>query len=123
MNAKTILMCMGTRPEIIKLAPLYHALREQAGINTVVLHSGQHDVLANDMYTFFNMTPDYRFQLTRQSQTLGHLFALIMDHLDNLFGEIQPDVVLVQGDTSTALASAPKKRSPSRFSPKIRVPR
>lgn len=106
MTRKTVLMCMGTRPEIIKLAPLYHALRQQTQINTVVLHSGQHDVLAENMYSFFNMTPDYRFQLARQSQSLGHLFALMMDHLDNLFSEIRPDVVLVQGDTSTALASA-----------------
>jgi UDP-N-acetylglucosamine 2-epimerase (non-hydrolysing) len=106
MTRKTVLMCMGTRPEIIKLAPLYHALRQQTHIDTVVLHSGQHDVLAENMYSFFNMPPDYRFQLARQSQSLGHLFALMMDHLDNLFSEIQPDVVLVQGDTSTALASA-----------------
>ncbi len=106
MTRKTVLMCMGTRPEIIKLAPLYHALCEQTGINTVVLHSGQHDVLAENMYSFFNMIPDYRFKLTRQTQTLGHLFALMMDHLDNLFSEIKPHVVLVQGDTSTALASA-----------------
>lgn len=106
MKMKTVLMCMGTRPEIIKLAPLYHALRAQPGINTVLLHSGQHDVLADEMYMFFDMIPDYRFHLTRQSPTLGHLFALIMDHLDNLFGEIKPDAVLVQGDTSTALASA-----------------
>jgi UDP-N-acetylglucosamine 2-epimerase (non-hydrolysing) len=106
MTRKTVLICMGTRPEIIKLAPLYHALCKQPEIKPVVLHSGQHDVLAEDMYRFFNMPPDYRFQLMRQSQTLGHLFALIMDHLDNLFSEIKPDVVLVQGDTSTALASA-----------------
>lgn len=106
MTRKTVLLCMGTRPEIIKLAPLYHALHAQTGIHTVLLHSGQHDVLAEDMYRFFNMSPDYRFQLTRQSQTLGHLFALLMDHLDNLFDEIRPDVVLVQGDTTTALAGA-----------------
>lgn len=106
MTRKTVLMCMGTRPEIIKLAPLYHALCSQTGFNTLVLHSGQHDELAEEMYRFFDMIPDYRFQLARQSQTLGHLFALMMDHLDNLFSEIKPDVVLVQGDTSTALASA-----------------
>jgi len=106
MMRKTVLMCMGTRPEIIKLAPLYHVLRARPELNTIVLHSGQHDVLAEDMYRFFNMPPDYRFQLTRQTQSLGHLFALIMDHLDNLFSEIRPDVVLVQGDTSTALAGA-----------------
>lgn len=106
MTLKTAVICVGTRPEIIKMAPVYHALRRQEGFNTVLLHTGQHDVLADEMYRYFEMQPDYRFQFTRQSQTLGHLFALIMDHLDNLFSEIQPDVVLVQGDTSTALAGA-----------------
>ena len=106
MTTKTVLFCVGTRPEIIKVAPVYHALQKMAGIKPVLLHSGQHETLADNIYGFFDMTPDYRFQLTRQSQTLGHLFALMMDHLDNLFNEIKPDVVLVQGDTSTALASA-----------------
>jgi UDP-N-acetylglucosamine 2-epimerase (non-hydrolysing) len=106
MTQKTVLMCMGTRPEIIKLAPLYHALCAQEEFKTVILHSGQHDSLAESMYRFFDISPDYRFQLTRQSQSLNHLFALMMDQLDKLFHKIKPDVVLVQGDTSTALASA-----------------
>jgi UDP-N-acetylglucosamine 2-epimerase (non-hydrolysing) len=106
MTTRTILICVGTRPEIIKMAPVYHALRRQPGVKTLLLHTAQHDVLAEEMYRFFDITPDYRFEFTRQSQTLGHLLALMMDHLDNLFDEIQPDVVMVQGDTCTALAGA-----------------
>lgn len=106
MTRKTVLLCMGTRPEIIKLAPLYHALRSRPEINTLVLHSGQHGELAEEMYRFFNMSPDYRFQIVRQYHGLGHLFALMMDQMDKLFSEIKPDTVIVQGDTSTALAGA-----------------
>ncbi|MEJ2452070.1 MAG: UDP-N-acetylglucosamine 2-epimerase (non-hydrolyzing) [Gammaproteobacteria bacterium] len=106
MTRKTVLLCMGTRPEIIKLAPLFHALRAQPEINVLVLHSGQHDELAEEMYRFFDMSPEYRFQFDRQRQSLGHLFALMMDQMDELFSNIRPDAVIVQGDTSTALAGA-----------------
>lgn len=103
--SNTVLLCMGTRPDIIKMAPIYHALKKTE-LMPLVLHSGQHDTLAEELYPFFDMKPDYTFDLSRKRSTLGHLFSITMEHLDKLFSEINPSVVLVHGDTSTALSSA-----------------
>ncbi|MEJ2141918.1 MAG: UDP-N-acetylglucosamine 2-epimerase (non-hydrolyzing) [Gammaproteobacteria bacterium] len=105
MADRSILLCMGTRPEIIKMAPVYHALK-QADLNPRVLHTGQHDSLAESLYPFFDMKPDYKFDLSRERNSLGHLFAIKMERLDLLFADLDPSAVLVQGDTSSALSGA-----------------
>lgn len=105
MKNNTILLCMGTRPEIIKMAPVYHALKK-TDLMPLVLHTGQHDTLAETLYPFFDMEPDYKFDLSRERNTLGHLFSITMEHLDKLFAKINALTVLVQGDTSTALTGA-----------------
>lgn len=96
---------MGTRPEIIKMAPVYHALRN-TGIEPLVLHTGQHDSLAELLYPFFDMKPDYTFDLARERDSLGHLFAIKMEKMDKLFASLDVSAVLVQGDTSSALSGA-----------------
>lgn len=101
----SILLCMGTRPDIIKMAPVYHALMK-TDLKPLVLHTGQHDTLAEELYPFFDMKPDYIFDLTRERKSLGHLFSITMEHLDKLFSQINTSAVLVHGDTSTALSSA-----------------
>ena len=103
--SKSVLLCMGTRPDIIKMAPIYHALKKTE-LMPLVLHSGQHDTLAEELYPFFDMKPDYTFDLSRERSSLGHLFSITMEHLDKLFSDINPLAVLVHGDTSTALSSA-----------------
>ena len=105
MQTAKALLCVGTRPEIIKMAPVYHALLKTS-IKPIVLHIGQHDVLGKDLYGFFNMPPESSFTLDRQRGSLGHLFALLSDKLDNYLIETRPDVVIVQGDTSSAFAAA-----------------
>ena len=87
------------------MAPVYHALK-QTTLTTLVLHTGQHDTLAGELYSFFNMKPDYTFDLSRERNSLGHLFSITMEHLDKLFSEIDTSAVLVQGDTSSALSGA-----------------
>lgn len=101
----TVLLCMGTRPEIIKMAPVYHALKKTA-LRPLVLHTGQHDTLAESLYPFFNMKPDYKFDLSRERNSLGHLFSITIEQLDKLLSKINISAVLVQGDTSTALSGA-----------------
>jgi UDP-N-acetylglucosamine 2-epimerase len=99
------LLCTGTRPEIIKMAPVYHALLKTR-IKPIVLHIGQHSELAEDLYTFFNMPPDRVFDIDRQRQSLGHLFSLLSDKLDSYLSASRPELVIVQGDTSSAFAAA-----------------
>lgn len=97
-----ILLCMGTRPEIIKLAPVYHALRE-LGHDVKVLHSGQHQELAWPLYRFFRMPPDLQFVPRREGQNLAVLNASLLEECAKAIESVKPDAVVVQGDTSTAL--------------------
>lgn len=101
----TFLACMGTRPEIIKLAPLYRALRER-GHRVQVLHTGQHADIAESFYGFFGMPPDARIALSRDTPGLSALSAQLLLQIDRQLHTLAPDVVLVQGDTSSALAGA-----------------
>lgn len=103
--SNSILLCMGTRPEIIKMAPVYHALLA-TNLQPLVLHTGQHREMADPMYDFFGMRPALSLNLERQRQTLAHLSALILDKLGHILEASPPSAVLVHGDTSSALVAA-----------------
>lgn len=100
-----LLIVMGTRPEIIKLAPVVRQAKQTHGIETVVVQSGQHDSLAEPMLRYFDITPDEHYESTPGASlnTLSSRFAA-------QFGELterhRPDVVIVQGDTITCSAFA-----------------
>ena len=99
------LACMGTRPEIIKMAPLVQTLR-QRGHDVQVLHTGQHTDIAQSLYGFFEMPPSASLRLQRQVPRLSHLTAELLTQVDDQLERMSPDVVLVQGDTSSALVGA-----------------
>lgn len=101
----TYLACMGTRPEIIKMAPIYRELQAR-GETVQVLHTGQHQDVAQALYKFFDMDPDYQIQLRRRLPSLSDLTAELLQGIDGVMSELQPDVVLVQGDTASALVGA-----------------
>jgi UDP-N-acetylglucosamine 2-epimerase (non-hydrolysing) len=102
---KTFLMCMGTRPEIIKMAPIYHEM-DRRGLKVILLHTGQHVELAMPMYEFFGITPDFNLELNRQHNSLEHLSALLIESIGKIISDVTPSAVLVHGDTSTALMAA-----------------
>ena len=99
------LACMGTRPEIIKMAPVYRSLKARGG-TVQVLHTGQHDDMAHALYRFFGMGPDLHMNITRQVPTLSGLTAELMQGIDEKVAQARPDVLLVQGDTASALVGA-----------------
>lgn len=101
----TFLACLGTRPEIIKMAPVHRELQLR-GHRVVVLHTGQHAQVAEVLYRFFDMGPDIRLSVERRTPRLGDLTALLLEGVDRVVAETQPDVVLVQGDTTSALVGA-----------------
>ena len=101
----TYLACMGTRPEIIKMAPIYKNLQAR-GENVQVLHTGQHEDVAQALYTFFDMDPDYQIQLKRRLPGLSDLTAELLQGIDRVLTEVKPDVMLVQGDTASAFVGA-----------------
>lgn len=96
---------MGTRPEAIKMAPVVHALRE-AGLAPFVLHSGQHNAVAYEVYRFFGIQPDAHLALDRERTSLSHLGARLLDGIDQVIGRTPVQAVLVHGDTATTLAAA-----------------
>ena len=101
----TILTVFGTRPEAIKFAPI---IKRAQAIGTPVLTctTGQHREMLDQVLQLFDIVPDYELQLMRPSQELPSLTARILDGVSDVLRRCSPDVVLVQGDTTTALASA-----------------
>lgn len=99
------LACIGTRPEIIKMAPVYRTLKER-GKTIHVLHTGQHEDVANTLYKFFDMGPDFHVHLLRKLPTLSNLTAELFNGIDQIIAEVKPEVILVQGDTASAFVGA-----------------
>lgn len=99
------LLCMGTRPEIIKMAPVYHALRA-TGDAVRVLHTGQHDEMAWPLYRFFGMQPDHSVELKRAREGLANLAAELLAGIGEHIKRNRPRTLLVHGDTLSAFAAA-----------------
>jgi len=101
-----ILTVFGTRPEAIKLAPVIHALRAARGVDALVCTTGQHKELLEPLLDYFDLHPDARLDVMKTGQSLAELTSALLLGLDPLMKKIQPDWVLVQGDTTTAMAGA-----------------
>ena len=99
-----ILVIAGTRPEIIKLAPVYHALRTRYGSQVSWLHTGQHDEMARQMLSCFDITPDIRFD--RDCDSLAAFSTACKAQLDQVLSSRRWDLVVVQGDTESAFLGA-----------------
>jgi UDP-N-acetylglucosamine 2-epimerase (non-hydrolysing) len=99
-----ILMCFGTRPEAIKMAPLYHELRQAHfdNVDVKVCVTAQHREMLDQVLDFFKIVPDYDLDLMQANQTLNMLSANILLKIDEVLTAVQPDLVLVHGDTTTS---------------------
>lgn len=102
---KSVILVIGTRPDTIKMAPIYHALKKM-NIPVVVCSTGQHADLQLDALKLFDLTPDYNLNIMKKDQDLFHITTSILDKLKELYIRVKPSVVLVHGDTSSALAGA-----------------
>lgn len=104
---KTLLFISGTRPEVIKIAPLIHTLRQQPqAFECRVCFTGQHKELALQAFDFFGIRPDFDLNLMQNKQSLSGLTAALMAALEPIFQQEKPDLVVVQGDTTTAFCGA-----------------
>ncbi|WP_421210781.1 non-hydrolyzing UDP-N-acetylglucosamine 2-epimerase [Aeromonas enteropelogenes] len=101
---KKIMMISGTRPEIIKLAPLYHALRHSAWADVKWVHTGQHDSMATQLLDCFSIRPDW--SLVRQGASLFEFSQGCRAQLEGLMDQESWDMVVVQGDTESAFLGA-----------------
>lgn len=105
MKPKTrVMIAMGTRPEIIKLAPLIWAAKSHPAVDAIVCHSGQHADLAEPMLDYFQLKPDVMLELMKSHSGLASLFGGCVSRMDEVFREQRPDVVVTQGDTATCAA-------------------
>jgi UDP-N-acetylglucosamine 2-epimerase (non-hydrolysing) len=102
-----IIAVLGTRPEAIKLALVIHALRQRSQeFETAVVHTGQHRTMLDHALQFFKIKPDFDLDVMRPNQTLNSLTGRVLDTVENACRRFEPNMVLVQGDTTTAFASA-----------------
>ncbi len=98
---------MGTRPEAIKLALVIHDLRRRsADFVTAVVYTGQHRTMLDQVLQHFKIKPDFDLDVMRENQTLSLLTCRVVDTVENACLRFKPNIVLVQGDTTTAFGAA-----------------
>lgn len=101
---KRVVLAFGTRPEAIKMAPVIFALRKQAGIETIVLSTGQHRTQLEDALRVFGIEPDSDLRVMTDRQTLPDLMGRIVPAAAAKLKELRADYVMVHGDTLTTFA-------------------
>jgi UDP-N-acetylglucosamine 2-epimerase (non-hydrolysing) len=103
---KRVLFVFGTRPEAIKLCPLVRALKQTAAFHVQVCLTGQHRSMLDQVLPVFGVTADYDLNVMQSGQTLTGLTSRILAALEPVLAQAKPDIVLVQGDTTTTMAAA-----------------
>ena len=103
---KTVLVVYGTRPEAIKIAPVVACLRASAHLTPVVVVTGQHRAMLDQVNVLFGIVPDHDLDIIGQRQTLEDITSRTLVGLRPLLESIAPEAVLVQGDTTTCFAAA-----------------
>ena len=104
---KKILLVFGTRPEAIKMCPLVKEFQKhQDEFETVVCVTGQHREMLDQVLKIFEVVPDYDLNIMKQGQDLYDVTARVLTGMRDVLKEVQPDVVLVHGDTTTSTAAA-----------------
>ena len=101
-----VLVVFGTRPEAIKMAPLVRALLADDRLDTKICVTAQHREMLDQVLSIFDIIPDYDFDLMQKGQDLFDLSSRILLKMRDLLNEVQPRLILVHGDTTTAFAAA-----------------
>jgi len=104
---KKIMLVFGTRPEAIKMAPLVKEFEKHCDkFETIVCVTGQHREMLDQVLQIFDIKPDYDLNIMQQKQDLYDVTSRVLLGMRDILKEVQPDVVLVHGDTTTSTASA-----------------
>lgn len=101
-----VMTVYGTRPEAIKMAPVIKELQGSDLFDVVVAVTGQHRSMLDQVNNLFAITPQIDLDIFAHSLSLAQIMARVLEELDTILEEISPDVVIVQGDTSTSTAAA-----------------
>ena len=105
---KTILIIAGTRPEVIKLAPVLLCAREKysSQISAALCLTGQHRTMADEALSIFGLREDDCLHIMKEGQTLNDVAKAVFERLPTVIEKVRPDVIMVQGDTTTASMAA-----------------
>ena len=103
-----IAIVIGTRPEGIKLAPLINCMKNEFShaFMPFVISTGQHKEILDDVFEFFNISPDVTLSIDRSHSTLSSLQSQLVQSLESIFIKESPDIIVVQGDTHSTLSGA-----------------
>lgn len=104
--SKKVLLLVGTRPEVVKMAPVFHALRMEEAVEPFFCVTGQHDEMLLQALGAFDISPEVNMNVMKAGQGLSDLTSQILKGTTELLDAIKPEVVLVHGDTTTAFAAA-----------------
>lgn len=104
---KKVILVFGTRPEAIKMCPLVKEFQKRADeFETIVCVTGQHREMLDQVLKIFEVVPDYDLNIMKKGQDLYDVTARVLVGMRDVLKEVQPDVVLVHGDTTTSMAAA-----------------
>jgi UDP-N-acetylglucosamine 2-epimerase (non-hydrolysing) len=105
-NRKQVCIILGTRPEAIKLAAVIEVFRHSPTFDTQVILTGQHREMVEQVMQLFDLTADQNLEIMQAGQSLTDITCRSLRGLEALFQQSKPDLVIVQGDTTTAFAAA-----------------
>jgi len=105
MKALRVLSVLGTRPEAIKMAPVIRSLAESPEFEPVVCVTGQHREMLDGVLSLFGIVPDYDLNVMKQGQSLTDITSSVLNSFPPIIHRCQPDILLVQGDTTTSMAA------------------
>jgi len=104
---KTIMFILGTRPEAIKMVPLIKEFKKHSDFYKVTLCvTAQHREMLDQVLNFFSIEPDYDLNLMKPNQSLFKLTANLIRRMEGVLEDSSPDLIFVQGDTTTAFVGA-----------------
>ena len=106
MNKSKVLTVFGTRPEAIKRAPLVHALEQNENTESIVCVTAQHREMLDQVLSVFGIVPEHDLAIMKQGQDLYDVTARVLVGMRDVLKTVQPDIVLVHGDTTTSTAAA-----------------
>ncbi len=105
-NRKKIMFVFGTRPEVSKLAPVIFEARKEPSLETIIVSTGQHREMLDQMLKIFNINPDIDLAIMEERQSLSSITVKIIERIEPVLLEYEPDMVVVQGDTSSAFLAS-----------------
>ncbi len=105
-SISNIAVVFGTRPEAIKLSPLILDIQRRTDMRCTVCVTGQHRQMLDQVLDVFDIAPDFDFNLMAPNQTLAQLTSRLVSALDSFLDVVRPNLILVQGDTTTVFAAA-----------------